>query len=623
MKLHVLSITLCFITSVLAGFAPGSRTLIKIADKSQIPELNTQHSDRGSEVWDLEEHRGKIYIGMGDYGDNTGPIDIVYYDPATNSLHTAYSNAPTEATEYIRSINGNLYVMMTDHQGYYGAAFLGLKEGSNTWHTAGHLTSTAHTYDITEFNRQLYVTTGDWSTSSPGPRVPANETARVYTSADGGANWQLDLAAPHARFYHIGSDATTLFANGNNANYYKKNGLWTQLLDTDNYRPITVNGIMRMLPALDGENVYELSQGSLMIAESKPFYADNFLANNVSPIDEDLDHELFWMLGTPSGSSAIEVYATKDFIEWTPIVTLPDQGTNSEIYTTFKRLAYYDNTLYFGTTEGHLYALQEIFDFNAPLFKPELTIISHSVGEETAAVNDLDGSIEPGELLSGTVTIKNIGDSDIYTIILTATPDRPLFISQNKQTVDTLLSQESTTLHFSMIADTVLESSLLPIYISIEYGDSTIVDTLFTSIEPHNVLSSSTYTSSEQSSSELWSSELALLSSTTSSCSDAIDTESSEDTEGSYSSENERTYIRVPNNLPLTIQTESNGSYSVHLPQVAEYTIALYTLNGTKILSHTEMTGTVSLTIPQEKSGMFIVRIEAHNFEGTGLVYQR
>ncbi|MGL1888676.1 MAG: hypothetical protein OCD76_19340 [Reichenbachiella sp.] len=623
MKLHVLSITLCFITSVFAGFAPGSRTLIKIADKSQIPELNTQHSERGSEVWDLEEHRGKIYIGMGDYGDNTGPIDIVYYDPATNSLHTAYSNAPTEATEYIRSINGNLYVMMTDHQGYYGAAFLGLSEGTNTWHTSGHLTSTAHTYDITEFNGQLYVSTGDWSTSSPGPRVPANETARVYTSVDGGANWQLDLAAPHARFYHIGSDATTLFANGNNANYYKENGLWTQLFDTDNYRPVTVNGIMRMLPALDGENVYTLSQGSIIKAEPKPFYADNFFANNVSPIDDDLDHELFWMLGTPNGSNAMELYVTKDFIEWTPIVTLSDQGTNSELYKTFKRLAYYDNTLYFGTTEGHLYALQEIFDFNAPLIKPELTIISHSVGEETDSFNDLDGSIEPGESLSGTVTIKNIGDIDIYTIIITVTPDRPLFISPNEQTVDTLLSQESTTLHFSMIADTVLETSLLPIFISIDYGDSTIVDTLFASIEPNNDLSSSTYTSSDQSSSELWSSELALSSSKNSSSSDALDTEYSEATEEPYSSENELTSIRIPNNQPLTIHSESNGSYSVHLPLVAEYTIILYTLNGKKILSHTETTGTVSLTIPQEKSGIFIVRIEAHNFEGTGLVYQR
>ncbi|MGL1937033.1 MAG: PQQ-binding-like beta-propeller repeat protein [Fibrobacterales bacterium] len=348
-------------------FIPGSRTLVKVADKTQIPELSGQTSTRGQQIWDLEEYRGHIYIGMGDYGDNTGPIDIVAYDPASNSFVTSLSNAPTEATEYIRNINNNLYVTMTDSKGWTGPAFVGVQAGSNSWQQSSTLPSTAHTFDITEFGGRVYVTTGDWQDggSHPGATVPANETARVYSSGDFGSTWQVEVRANLGRFYHIGSDATTIFTCGNGGSYYKKDGVWNGVSTAGNFRPVTLNGTMRMIPADDGSALYKLSGADLVTAESKPFNADNFFANNISYSDTDLPYEVFWMLGSPTGSTAIEVYATTDFVTWVPIAQLDDQGANADIFRTFVRVAYSNNTLYFGTTNGHLYALQNIFDFDA------------------------------------------------------------------------------------------------------------------------------------------------------------------------------------------------------------------------------------------------------------------
>ncbi|MGL1903152.1 MAG: PQQ-binding-like beta-propeller repeat protein [Fibrobacterales bacterium] len=364
------------ITTVMAVFAngqsldqfiPGSRTLVKIADRTQIPELSGQSTARGQQIWDLEEYRGRIYIGMGDYGGNTGPIDIVAYDPASNTFETSLNGAPTEATEYIRNINDNLYVTMTDARGWTGPAFVGVQAGSNSWQQSATLSSTAHTFDVTEFGGRIYVTTGDWQDggSHPGATVPANETARVYSSGDFGNTWQLEVASNLVRFYHIGSDATTIYTCGNGGSYYKKDGVWNGVSTSGNFRPVTLNGTMRMIPADDGASLYKLSGSALVAAESKPFTADNFFANNISYSDTDLPYEVFWMLGSPAGSTAVEIYATTDFVTWVPIAQFTDQGANASIYQSFVRVAYYDNTLYLGTTNGHLYALQDIFDFDA------------------------------------------------------------------------------------------------------------------------------------------------------------------------------------------------------------------------------------------------------------------
>src|SRR5436853_140642 len=39
-------------------------------------------------VWDMYEFNGKIYLGSGDSGLNTGPAPFVYYDPSTNQFVT-------------------------------------------------------------------------------------------------------------------------------------------------------------------------------------------------------------------------------------------------------------------------------------------------------------------------------------------------------------------------------------------------------------------------------------------------------------------------------------------------------------------------------------------------------
>ena len=343
----------------------GARQLELIADRTKIPELNTQNTERGHAIWDLEEYRGKIYIGMGDYNVNTGPIDIVYYDPSTKSFATPRPNAPAEATEYIRNINGYLFITMTDPQTYYGPAFVGLKPDSDKWITAGTIQTSAHYFDVTMFEGRIYVGTGDWTSAEAPFRVPSDQNARVYSSSDGGANWSVDLTTSSGRIYNLGSDNTTIFANSHYDSYVKQNGAWKKLNTYGNFYPITLNGTMRMLSQEIG-GFYRLSDTAAVLEHSSdiPFTAAYIFQNNVSSPDKDLGVEVFWMIGvSKQDSTKREIWATTNFIDWAPIVTIADQGNNAATFNYFTRIAYYNNILYCSNPDGSLYAINGIFEF--------------------------------------------------------------------------------------------------------------------------------------------------------------------------------------------------------------------------------------------------------------------
>ena len=350
-------------TTSISRIALGARQLELIADRSKIPELNTQTTDRGHMIWDLEEYRGRIYIGMGDYDVNTGPIDVVSYDPSTNKFITDYKDAPAEATEYVRNVNGYLFVTMTDPRGWEGPAFVGLKPGSNNWITAATIPTTAHYFDITMFGGRIYIATGDWTTQKAPPLVPSSESSRVYSSGDNGSTWTVDLAAPHGRFYDIGADSTTIFVNAIYDSYVKKDGKWQKVTTSGNYRPVTLNGVMRMM-SRDFSGFYKLNGLALEQTSQLPCFRAYGYQNNVSSPDQNINTEVFWMIGeSKSDTTKREIWATTDFVDWTLIVGIADQGSNKDTYSTFTRIVYYNNILYCGNTDGSFYAIKGVFDF--------------------------------------------------------------------------------------------------------------------------------------------------------------------------------------------------------------------------------------------------------------------
>ena len=64
-------------------------------------------------VWDLQVFDGKIYLGGGSTIDNTGPIDVLAYDPSQQKFKKEYT-VPEEAIEHFRVFDNQLYIPASD-----------------------------------------------------------------------------------------------------------------------------------------------------------------------------------------------------------------------------------------------------------------------------------------------------------------------------------------------------------------------------------------------------------------------------------------------------------------------------------------------------------------------------
>ncbi|MEO1800118.1 MAG: hypothetical protein AAFR62_06775 [Cyanobacteria bacterium J06629_2] len=68
---------------------------------------------RSLNVWDLQAFEGKIYLGGGSTVDNTGPIDVLAYNPARQKFEKEYT-VQEEAIEHYRVFDNQLYIPASD-----------------------------------------------------------------------------------------------------------------------------------------------------------------------------------------------------------------------------------------------------------------------------------------------------------------------------------------------------------------------------------------------------------------------------------------------------------------------------------------------------------------------------
>ena len=78
------------------------------------PDAAAQGSADGKVLTTLEALNGKMYVGYGDYGANTGPINIRAWDPATESFTPSRLTSLTESIWTYRLLNGKLYAPNND-----------------------------------------------------------------------------------------------------------------------------------------------------------------------------------------------------------------------------------------------------------------------------------------------------------------------------------------------------------------------------------------------------------------------------------------------------------------------------------------------------------------------------
>ncbi|MGN0173770.1 MAG: dockerin type I repeat-containing protein [Acutalibacteraceae bacterium] len=118
-------------------------------------------------IWDMKAVDGKVIMGTGDYGANTGPTPMYYFtnDSAEvhkDANHIDYSNTnqsgglTTEAIEKFFEIDGNLYTVATDPLGMGQGSYYKYNSETNTWNDYYKLPLTVHCYDMVEYDGYIY-----------------------------------------------------------------------------------------------------------------------------------------------------------------------------------------------------------------------------------------------------------------------------------------------------------------------------------------------------------------------------------------------------------------------------------------------------------------------------------
>lgn len=106
----------------------------------------------------LRPHNGTMLIGYGDWNDNLGPVDIIGYDLDNgNAPVTLHNDAPTEAWDRVRIIDGHAYLPWTDPTVGNQGGLTTDRTGTWTDVKVGPGTSMVHTFDVAKIGGKIHV----------------------------------------------------------------------------------------------------------------------------------------------------------------------------------------------------------------------------------------------------------------------------------------------------------------------------------------------------------------------------------------------------------------------------------------------------------------------------------
>lgn len=130
-------------------------------------------------ITDLHHFNGKLYLGHGDWGENSGPTDIWYFDLKENRF-VKQGQIDDEAAEHYRIIEGKLYVPGMDPQEDWSLGnFYRLDNGK--WVKHRTLPGAVHNFDMVGVDRKLFAATSRLVDQPPC----------LMVSADDGKTWTV------------------------------------------------------------------------------------------------------------------------------------------------------------------------------------------------------------------------------------------------------------------------------------------------------------------------------------------------------------------------------------------------------------------------------------------------
>lgn len=172
-------------------------------------DLYTEEQANSRLSEDMTVFDGKLYVGGGDYGANTGPVYVMSYDLASGKWEQSSSPLEDEQIKRFRVLGGKLTTLGTDPRSSWDMGNYYLLEG-DTWNTLRVLPSGIHCFDAIEHGGETFFGLGVNSGDYPVTRFDGEKYTSVEFYKDG---VPLDTSAFEIiRVYNLFEFKNILFA---------------------------------------------------------------------------------------------------------------------------------------------------------------------------------------------------------------------------------------------------------------------------------------------------------------------------------------------------------------------------------------------------------------------------
>lgn len=142
-------------------------------------------------VNDLKLFAGRLYIGHGHYGYNTGPTDVLYYDLDRQGFVTEFT-IDDHSIERFNFLGGQLAIPGSDAtEGWtFGNIYL---RGEGGWTKHRTLPDAVHVFDLAEWRGVWFAATGEVIPLGADEQI---SPGAIFASTDRGQTWQADFTTP-------------------------------------------------------------------------------------------------------------------------------------------------------------------------------------------------------------------------------------------------------------------------------------------------------------------------------------------------------------------------------------------------------------------------------------------
>ncbi|MBE6153809.1 MAG: hypothetical protein E7166_06270 [Firmicutes bacterium] len=132
---------------------------------------------------DLKAYDDKIFMGLGDYDANTGPVKIIYYDTKTEEIVSS-GTLPDEEVLWFNLFNDKIYTTGADPKEDWGyGSYYTYNKETNLWDQHLFNDGWIHVYDVEKINDDVFMC-GSVNTSSKSTIQISKDNGNTFTPVE-------------------------------------------------------------------------------------------------------------------------------------------------------------------------------------------------------------------------------------------------------------------------------------------------------------------------------------------------------------------------------------------------------------------------------------------------------